>query len=128
MDEIIGYLLTGGVAAGLIKLIDGIIQWWLARRAKKEDAKEAKDETEHQTEIARIDKIEESLKAVMEGQRYILLDRIRYLGLNYIKAGEISFDDRRLLHQMHGVYHNTLNGNGDLDALMEAVNELPLKE
>lgn len=68
------------------------------------------------------------LSALKEALMYILYDRIRYLGMQYIRAGEISFEDRRILHKMHGVYHNRLGGNGDLDRLMEDVDELPLKK
>lgn len=62
----------------------------------------------------------------MHGQKVSLLDRIQHLGRSYLKVGEIDFDDRRRLHQMHTAYHN-LGGNGDLDTLMEDVDELPLK-
>ncbi len=50
-----------------------------------------------------------------------------YLGQAYIAESEIDFDDRRILNDMHRSYHNGLGGNGDLDKLMEAVNDLPLK-
>lgn len=68
------------------------------------------------------------LSALKEALMYILYDRIRHLCMTYIRAGEISFDERRMLHKMHGVYHDRLGGNGDLDALMDGVNELPLKQ
>lgn len=66
--------------------------------------------------------------ALKEALMYVLYDRIRFLGQQYIKAGEVSFEDRRMLHKMHGAYHNRLGGNGDLDALMAEVDALPLKE
>ena len=59
--------------------------------------------------------------------RYIMYDRIRFLGQAYIAAGSIDFDDRRILNDMHTSYHDGLGGNGDLDKLMETVNALPLK-
>ena len=46
--------------------------------------------------------------------------------LQYIEAGEVDFDQRRILREMHTVYHFGLQGNGDLDQLMEAVAKLPL--
>jgi hypothetical protein len=125
--DYIGYLLTGASAAAVIKLIDNLLQWLLARKAKKEDKAEAKAEETEKSAEQRIKDMEQSLNAVVEGQRYILLDRIRYLGCAYLKNGEVSFDDRRLLNMMHGVYHNGLGGNGDLNTLMEEVNDLPLK-
>lgn len=57
-----------------------------------------------------------------------MLDRMRYVGQNYLKQEEIDFDDRRIFHQMHDIYHNDLGGNGDLDQLMEAIDDLPLKK
>lgn len=126
--EWLGYLLTGAASAAFIKLVDNVIQWKLARKAKKEDKAEEQAESNEKAEWERIKSIEADLKSVIEGQRYILLDRIRYLGLAYLKNGEISFDDRRLLHQMHSVYHDALHGNGDLDELMSEVDELPLKQ
>ena len=125
--EILGYLLTGTAAAAAVKLIDNLLQWHLNRKAKKEDKLEEKEEASGQRNEARIRSIEDKVIAIMDGQMYILLDRIRYLGCAYIKDECISFDDRRLLNQMHDVYHNGLGGNGDLDTLMEDVNDLPLK-
>lgn len=125
--EWLGYLLTGAASAAVIKLVDNIIQWILSRKAKKEDRAEEKAESNEQIEKERIKSMETDLKAVMEGMRYILLDRIRYLGLTYLERGEITFDERRLLHMMHDVYHNPLHGNGDLNELIEEIDELPLK-
>ncbi len=126
--EWLGYLLTGAASAAFIKLVDNVIQWKLARKAKKEDKEEEKQENICKANQLKIDKLEEAVQATITGQRYILLDRIRYLGLAYLQRGEVSFDERRLLHQMHDVYHNSLNGNGDLDELMSEVDELPLKQ
>ena len=66
--------------------------------------------------------------AQAEALRLILLDRVLYLGRGYIKAGEISYDDRRRFHAMHNCYHSGLGGNGDADLVVAAVDELPLKK
>lgn len=66
------------------------------------------------------------LSAIEEAIRYLLYDRIRFLGGKYLIAGEVDFDDRRILNNMHDVYHMKLGGNGDLDILMSEVNKLPL--
>ena len=126
--EWLGYLLTGAASAAFIKLVDNVIQWKLARKVKKEDKAEERQENVCRTNQLKIDKLEETVQATITGQRYILLDRLRYIGLAYLQKGEISFDERRLLHQMHSVYHDTLHGNGDLDELMSEVDELPLKQ
>ena len=49
------------------------------------------------------------------------------LNMTYTADGKIDFDDRQDLIDMHGVYHNALGGNGNLDKLMEEVMELPVK-
>lgn len=128
--ELLGYLLTGATAAAVIKLLDNLIIWHLNRKAKKDDDAEAEEKAEEKK--AENDEKEwkkhtdETIEALAIGVRVILMDRIRYLGQEYIKDGEVDFDDRRLLNQMHSVYHNTLGGNGDLDILMKEVDELPL--
>jgi hypothetical protein len=136
--ELLGYLLTGATAAAAIKLLDNVILWHLNRKAKKDDESEAEDKEK----LKRIEKEEKKrqqeekewkkhtndrIEALAVGVRAILMDRIRFLGQKYLKEGEIDFDDRRLLNQMHGVYHNELGGNGDLAILMDEVNDLPLK-
>lgn len=90
------------------------------RKAKKEDSAELNIEK-------RLNTIETQTAAQSEALKYIMYDRIRFLGQEYIAEGEIDFDDRRILNAMHSVYHSGLNGNGDLDNLMRDVNALKLK-
>ena len=129
--EVRGYLLTGATAAAVIKLIDNLIQWLLNRRAKKQDKAEAEAEAREKKEQSDEKEwkkhTDEMIADLMVGERVILMDRIRYLGQRYAQDEEVDFDDRHLLHEMHSVYHNILGGNGDLDILMEEVNNLPLK-
>lgn len=107
---IIGGLLGGSAVAALINAIaEGIRQ----RRKRKYDMADGKDEDN---------------KALKEGLKWVIYDRIRYLGQTYIAHGSIDFDDRRVLNEMHKCYHNGLGGNGDLDNLMRDVNNLPLRQ
>ena len=69
-----------------------------------------------------------SRSSTVHATRAALLDRIQHLGQAYISDGEVDFDDRRRLNNMHSVYHSGLGGNGDLDVLMREVNALPLKK
>ncbi len=101
--------LGGSAVAALINQLG---EWLRHRRDRRERAKDACG--------AELD----GLKTAM---RYVLLDRIRHLGQAYLLAGCVDFDDRRLLREMHEVYHNNLGGNGDLDDLMRQVAELPLR-
>lgn len=109
-------IFAGASGAAVIKLIDGVVQWFLNRKAKKED----------NIEQAKTD-LEEKVDALQTGMMAMFLDRIQYLCKTYLKDGEIEIEDRRRLHIMHDVYHNVLGGNGDLDSLMEQVDDLPLK-
>lgn len=113
-------VLTGGFAVSIVNLVRDIIMWKKNRKAAKEDKEEQKIEE-------RLKAIENITSTLASANKYILYDRIRFLGQAYIRDGEIDFDDRRILNDMHDVYHNGLGGNGDLDNLMKAVNALPLK-
>ena len=111
---------TGGLGAAIINVLGGRWQFRQERKAHKEDRAELKIEE-------RLKAIEAATAAQGEALKFILYDRIRYLAQAYIADGEIDFDDRRILNEMHRAYHDGLGGNGDLDALMKSVNELPLK-
>ena len=113
-------VLTGGVAVAVIEAVREWLRWRRERRAQREDAEVLNIER-------RLNNLETLNAAQIEALKYILYDRIRYLGQEYIAAGEIDFDDRRILNSMHAVYHNGLQGNGDLDNLMNEVNALRLK-
>lgn len=113
-------LISGGVGAGIVKLIGDRLAFRRERKAKKEDEASLNYD-------GRLKSIETKTDAQSAALRYLLYDRIRYLGQAYIKDGCIDFDDRRILNDMHDAYHNGLNGNGDLNTLMQEVNKLPLK-
>lgn len=129
--EFLQLLLTGATGAAVVTLINNVIQWHLNRKAKKEDAQMEKSEAKEKQDALDIakwhDDTEEKIDALVDGQKFILLDRIQYLARSYLRDGEIDFDDRRRLHQMHEAYHR-LGGNGDLNTLMAEVDEIPLKD
>ena len=112
---------VGGAAGAAI--INGINERKM-HKLKRQDAKEDNEALETEK---RLKAIEAKTDAQSEALKFILYDRIRYLGQAYIAESEIDFDDRRILNDMHRSYHSRLGGNGDLDKLMEAVNDLPLK-
>lgn len=74
----------------------------------------------------RLDSIEDQITSLQEAMRLLLLDRILHLAQAYISRGNITFEERRMLRAMHDCYHGGLNGNGDADAIMRAVDELPI--
>ena len=131
MKEILIAMLTGGAVVAVIEGIREAFSWYRNRKAVKEDRAEEKDEYEQkQRDLKtedRLTSIEKKMDALNGAMKYVLYDRIRYLGQAYIAAREIDFDDRRILNNMHHSYHFGLGGNGDLDTLMDEVNHLPLK-
>lgn len=110
-DTVLVALIAGAAAiiGGLITQLGALILHKVKRKDEKADAK---------------DKDNEAIKA---GLKWVLYDRIRFLGQHYISNGQVDFDDRRILNEMHKSYHDGLGGNGDLDVLMTEVNKLPLK-
>jgi hypothetical protein len=124
-------LLTGATAAALVKLLDNVIQWKLGRKAKKEDDTSERERAEANQKQADFEKwrkdTDTKIAAIVEGQKCILLDRLQHLGRASIKGGEIDYDYRRHLHQMHECLF-TASAERDLDELMSDVNDLPLQE
>lgn len=133
---------AGGLA--IISIIQERWKWRADRKAKKEDraaeeedkldeiSKQLGDFIEKQEEFNakttdRLKEMEANDKAQQEGIKYVLLDRIIYIGQSFINHGEVTYDERKRLGDMHAVYHEKLGGNGDADSVMKDVYELPLK-
>ncbi len=112
MSDAVIVSIIAGVAAvigGLITQLGESIRQKRKRKYEKDDGKN------------------KDIQALKVGLKWVIYDRIRFLGQNYISAGRVDFDDRRILNEMHTCYHDGLGGNGDLDNLMGEVNRLPLK-
>lgn len=109
MTEIIIAVLGGSALSALITQVGN----YISDRRKRKDAVE--------------DRTEDKDAALKQGIKLLLADKLQYLGLRYIAEGEIAFTNRKMLNEMHSVYHNGLGGNGDFDDLMEELNELPIK-
>ena len=113
--ETVLLLFSGAAGAAAIKLLDGVVQFFLQRRARRQDSG-----------AARKTDLEKRLDAIADCLMASSMDRIQYLCKCYIKDRCVDVEDLRRLHIMHEKYHN-LGGNGDLDNLMEQVDALPLK-
>lgn len=109
MIEIIIAVLGGSALSALITQIGN----YISERRKRKDTVE--------------DRTEDKDAALKQGMKLLLADKIQYLGLRYIADGEIAFTNRKMLNEMHSVYHSGLGGNGDFDDLMEELNGLPIK-
>lgn len=77
--------------------------------------------------ISRHDKKKDKDSAEREALRYLMLYIIQERAKELILKGKATTDEKRQLRQWHTVYHAGLEGNGDADNLMEAVDKLPLE-
>ena len=109
MSELILTLISGGVGAAIAGGIMGLITYKVKRHDEKTDRQNGTCAL-HTMAI-----------------RYIMLYIIREECEKHIQRKYISYEDRRMLHKWHELYHKELGGNGDADLLMAAVDELPLR-
>jgi hypothetical protein len=68
---------------------------------------------------------QDKLDAIIKGQKLIMMDRVRFLGKQYIANKGIALEDKENLVEMHKAY-KALGGNGHLDTVMEEVDHLPI--
>lgn len=59
-----------------------------------------------------------------QGIRWLMQDRLEHVALTYLAKGSITYEELRNWNRGHHIYHELLNGNGDLNALKEAVHDL----
>ena len=119
--------LSGAGGAALMGGVFALLQWWLQRRAKRQDAASA---TRAEVCAARGEEIKEVRRLVgvlVVADRTILYDRIKHLGKTYVNRGYVTLEELEDLERMHAVYHDEdkLGGNGFLDEIMKTVRALP---
>ena len=117
-------LLSGAAGAALVAGIFGLITWLLNRKADKEDKAQSQSVANCAARGEQIEQLNTKVSALIVADRTILYDRIKHLAKTYIKRGWISVEEYEDLKRMHKVYHDELNGNGFLDALMAEVAKL----
>lgn len=98
---IIVAVLTGGIGSGIMSIILAVLQ----RKWNKNDGQDQK------------------LNALVDAQKLLMLDRVKHLGKRYIERGEISFEDKENVIEMHNAYKR-LGGNGHLDMVMSEIEKL----
>lgn len=59
-----------------------------------------------------------------QGMRWLLQDRLEHLARHYLEKGSVSYEELKNWNKGHHIYHDLLGGNGDLDALKNALNDL----
>lgn len=109
MSEMVIALLSGGIGAAVATGAMSIIMHKIKRADARADAREHK------------------CVAQTTALRYMMLFMIRWQGTELIRGGSITWEDRKMMHKWHDLYHNELGGNGDADLLMAAIDELPLE-
>lgn len=72
------------------------------------------------------DLLDSRIGALIVAQQVTMVDRIRYLGKNYIKDGFVSLADKETILEMYTAY-KALGGNGHLDTIMNEINKLEVK-
>ena len=109
MSEAVIALMSGGIGAAVAAGIMSIVIYKIQRADAMADESERRDSAEGMA------------------LRYIMLFIIRWQATEFIQRGSITWDERKMLHKWHGLYHNGLGGNGDADLLMAAVDNLPME-
>jgi len=66
------------------------------------------------------------IDALVEAQQVLMIDRVRYLGMTYINAGNITLADKENLASMYKAY-KALGGNGHLETIMSEVERLEVR-
>lgn len=103
--NVIFSMIGGAAGAAFVSGAFAVFQYKLKRKDEKNDAKDSE----------------------RKALRYIMLYIIQERAKEHIRDGMITLEDRRLLRHWHSLYHSGLGGNGDADALMNAVDKLPVK-
>ena len=73
------------------------------------------------------DREDSRITALVNAQQVMMVDRVRYLGKCYIKAGKISLSDKENVTAMYDAY-KALGGNGHLGTIMAEINRLEVAE
>lgn len=62
-----------------------------------------------------------------QGMRWLLQDRLEHVAQSYLESDHITYDELKNWNKGHHIYHDLLGGNGDLNALKQALNQLYMK-
>ena len=147
MNEIMNYIAVFIFGAGGLALINIVQKRWemkYERKSKKEDRQEmkedrldefgkklddclAKQKKINEDILKKQEETDKQLLAQSQAIKFDLLDRIFHACNGYIKRGDITFEERKRIHEMHDCYHNGLGGNGDADLIIKEIDELPLR-
>lgn len=59
-----------------------------------------------------------------QGMRWLLQDRLEHLAKHYLEIGVITYEELQNWNKGHHIYHDLLDGNGDLNILKSSLANL----
>lgn len=71
------------------------------------------------------DKNDSRIDAIVNADKVLMVDRVRWLSKQYMAQGCISLEDKENLKEMYAAY-KALGGNGHLDTAMAEIEKLPV--
>lgn len=71
------------------------------------------------------DREDSRIDALVDAQKVLMIDRVRWLGSKYITDKQISLEDKENLQAMYDAY-KALGGNGHLTTIMHEIDRLPV--
>ena len=128
MNDIVATILTSSVVGVVFSGAFGFIQFLITRHDNKKGQKYSaclETQKAHEENFKKIESKLESLSDICTGLAY---DRIIHVGEQYLKRGSITVDEREDFRKyLWQPYHNA-GGNGSGDAMMKALDNLPIKK
>lgn len=106
MSEIVLAIIGGGVGAAIVSGIFSIVLWRMQRNAQKND----------------------ELSEIKTAMCALFYRNIKQDCKKYIESGTITAEELEDLIKEHKIYHETLDGNGFLDSLMQQCKHLPVHQ
>ena len=70
---------------------------------------------------------DDRVDALVNAQKVIMIDRVRYISKTHIAEGQISLEDKETIKEMYDAY-KALGGNGHLNTIMGEVEKLKVVE
>lgn len=101
--EALKIILSSGIGAGIMAIVLAALQRHWQKKDKKDDR----------------------IQCLVDAQKVLMVDRVRYLGQSYINDREITLEDKETLEEMYAAY-KALGGNGHLTTVMAEVERLPV--
>jgi len=114
------------VVAGVFKLLEARMGQRGGRRAgKRAGLKDVAGAVESLRATAAANG--KNIEALVAAQCVLLQAWIRRGALEYIAAGEVRYDEKSGLKEMHKIYKSGLAGDGELDDLMAGLDQVKVK-